>query len=199
MNLGGGGLPIGNGCRYYCNDSTIISNPPSDDWSDSRNVLDCQVRGTDFELYDVTLINNGGRYCVHDEGNNSPTPYLHKYENVIMIYNKTALTPDTGAKAFGAGGGFDASLVFNACQFIHNNGQTGGRFAIHAPTTNPNNLPCKLHLIMRDSYFDEGNIVIDVYDGDRDTVDFYLFGNSVTVAFVNPIVDIIENNNTVRT
>lgn len=198
----GGGLPVGNGCKYFFNDSTIISNipsnPPSGYSNGERSVIDCRVRGTNYEIHDVTLINNGGRYCVHDEGNNSTTPYIHKYENVIMIYNHTSDTPDTGAKAFGAGGGFDTSLVFDGCVFIQNE-QNSVRFALHAPTTNPNNDPCKLHLIMKNCYFDEGNIYINVYDGDRDTIDFYLFDNSFTVAFSDPIVNLIENNNTIRT
>ena len=44
-------------------------------------------------------------------------------------------------------------------------------------------------------YFDKGNIYINVYDGDRDQVAFYLCGNSVTETFVKPIVAIMETNN----
>ena len=196
----GNGLPVGNGCRYYFNDSVIISNPPANPPSGSnaeRNILDCRARGTDYEVYDVTLINNGGRYCIHDEGNNSQIPYFHRYENVVMIYNKTELTPDTGAKAFGCGTGFDASLVFDGCVFVHNNGQDGGRISIHAPTTNPNNDPCKLHLIMKNSYIDRGTIFLTVFEEGRDTVDFFLFGNKFGSEFNDPIVNLIENNNTV--
>ena len=198
----GNGLPIGNGCHYYFNDSTIISNPPSNPPSGSnaeRNILDCRVRGTDYEVHDVTLINNGGRYCIHDEGNNSTTPYCHKYENVVMIYNKTALTPDTGSKAFGCGTGFNASLMFDGCSFVHNNGQDFSRFSIHGPTTNPNHDISNLHLIMKNCYFDAGTIYVqdDTFE-DGSTLDFYLFNNLFGTAFSDQIVNLIENNNTVH-
>ena len=204
------GLPIGNGCRYFFNDSTIISNPPSDGYSDSRNILDCQAIGSDYEIHDVTLINNGGRYCIHDEGNSSKIPYCHKYENVVMIYNKTELTPDTGCKAFGCGTGFDASLSFDGCVFIHNNGQNVARLAIHAPTSNPNNEPYRLHFSMKNCYFDEGSVHINqsltptsAEDGnfvkDVDTLECFLFGNSFGSEFNNISANVIENNNTIRT
>ena len=189
------GLPIGNNCRYYFNGSTIISNAPSDNYSDSRNILDSMTTGSNYEIHDVTLINNGGRYCVHDEGYNSKTPYFHRYDNVTMIYNKTDLTPDTGAKAFGGGAGFDTTLIFEGCVFIHNE-QDITPVAIHAPTSNPNDEPCKLYLAMRNSYMNRANIYINVYDADRDTVDFVLFGNKTVTAFTDPIVNLIENNNT---
>lgn len=204
------GLPVGNGCRYFFNDSTIISNPPSDNYSDSRNILDCQAIGSDYEIHDVTLINNGGRYCIHDEGNGSKIPYLHKYENVVMIYNKTDLTPDTGCKAFGCGTGFNASLSFDGCVFKHNNGQNAGRLAVHAPTSNPNSEPCRLHFSMKNCYFDDGSVYINqsltptsAEDGnfvkDVDTLDCFLFGNSFGSEFINISANVIENNNTIRT
>lgn len=196
----GGGLPVGNGCRYFFNGSTIISNPPANPPEGSnkeRSVIDCRVRGSDYEIHDVTLINNGGRYVVHDEGNNSKTPYCHKYENVTMIYNKTDITPDTGSKAFGSGTGFDATLIFDGCTFINDVNQNATPIAIHAPTTNPDNLPCTLHLIMKNSYINKGTIYLNTFDGTRDTVDCFLFGNKFGAAFNDPIVNLIENNNTV--
>lgn len=204
------GLPVGKGCRYFFNDSTIISNPPADNYSDSRNILDCQARGSDYEIHDVTLINNGGRYCIHDEGNGSNIPYLHKYENVVMIYNKTDLTPDTGCKAFGCGTGFDASLSFDGCVFKHNNGQNVARLAVHAPTSNPNNEPYRLHFSMKNCYFDDGSVHINQsltptsaeagnFVKDVDTLDCFLFGNSFGSEFNNISANVIENNNTIRT
>lgn len=194
-------LPCGNGCRYFFNDSTIISNPPDNPPTGSnaeRNILDCRNKANNFEVHDVTLINNGGRYCIHDEGNNSVTPYCHKYENVVMIYNKTADTPDTGSKAFGCGTGFDAGLTFDGCVFKHNNGQNSGRLAIHGPTTNPDHDTSNLHLIMKNCYFDLGTIYVEnsTFE-DGSTLDFFLFDNKFTTAFDNPIVNIIDNNNTV--
>ena len=203
------GLPVGNGCRYFFNDSTIISNPPSDNYSDSRSILDCQAIGSDYEIHDVVLINNGGRYCIHDEGNSSKIPYLHKYENVVMIYNKTDLTPDTGSKAFGCGTGFDASISFDGCAFIHN-GQEAARIAVHSATSNPDSSPCKLHFIMKNCYIDDGSIWINQSETptsaeagnfvkDVDTLDCFLFGNSFGSEFNNISANVIENNNTIRT
>lgn len=203
------GLPVGKGCRYFFNDSTIISNPPADNYSDSRNILDCQAMGSDYEIYDVTLINNGGRYCIHDEGNSSKIPYCHKYENVVMIYNKTELTHDTGCKAFGCGTGFDASISFDGCVFIHN-GQEATRIAVHSATSNPDSSPCKLHFIMKNCYIDVGSIWINQSETptsaeagnfvkDVDTLDCFLFGNSFGSEFNNISANVIENNNTIRT
>ena len=195
-------LPCGNGCRYYFNDSTIISNAPDNPPPDSnaeRSILDCRNTANDYEVHDVTLINNGGRYCIHDEGYNSTTPYCHKYENVVMIYNKTALTPDTGAKAFGCGTGFDAGLFFDGCVFQHNNGQNSARLAIHGPTTNPDHDTSNLHLVMKNCYFDEATIYVqdDTFETGS-TLNFFLFDNSFTTAFSDTHVMVIENNNTIR-
>ena len=198
----GNGLPVGNGCRYFFNDSTIISNIPDSPPAGSnaeRNILDSRVQGSDYEVHDVTLINNGGRYCIHDEGNNSTTPYCHKYENVTMIYNKTEDTPDSGAKCFGCGTGFDAGIIFDGCSFQQFNGQTSARLAIHGPTTNPGQDPTNLHLIMKNSYFDSGNIYVqDETFESGSTLNFYLFGNSAGSAFSDSMVTLIENNNTVH-
>lgn len=182
-------LPVGNGCRYFMNGSTIISNAPADGYSDARNVLDCQNRGSDYGIYDATLINNGGRYCVHDEGESDVIPYFHKYSNVRMCIND-------GVAAFGSGVGFDASMTFDGCSFITN--KVGEfPFFIHAATNNPENKCNKLHLIMKNSYINSGTIGLNLFDKSRDNLEFYLFGNIFKQKFENEAVNLIAANNIV--
>lgn len=189
------GVPIGNDCRYYFNDSVIISNPPPDNFSDSRNVLDCFAKSNNYEIYDVTLINNGGRYCVHDEGNADAKPYFHKYVNVRMIYNATELSPtDGGSKPFGCGTGFDSSISFDGCEFIKDGGNAD-IFAIHGVVNNPNNHTVKLRVNMKNCYFNKSGIGINLFDVSRDDVEFMLFGNLWGLNFANDNVRIIANNN----
>lgn len=189
------GVPIGNDCRYYFNDSVIISNPPPDNFSDNRNVLDCFAKSNNYEIYDVTLINNGGRYCVHDEGNADAKPYFHKYVNVRMIYNATELSPtDGGSKPFGCGTGFDSSISFDGCEFIKDGGNAD-IFAIHGVVNNPNNHTVKLRVNMKNCYFNKSGIGINLFDVSRDDVEFMLFGNLWGLNFANDNVRIIANNN----
>lgn len=136
------GLPIGNGCRYYFNGSKLISNAPSSTYSESRNILDCKVRSTDFELYDGILINNGGTYCVHDEGNSGTKQYFHKYVNIQMECS--------GVSCIGCGTGFDAVLDICNCTFKPTGGSES--FQMHGPTNNPNNLPCNANIRITESY-----------------------------------------------
>jgi hypothetical protein len=106
---------------------------------------------------------------------------MHKYENVQMIYNVTEYTPDGGAKAFGAGIGYDSTLIFDGCSFV-NNGSYGEVFAVHGINEdNPD--PCVFRLIMKDSYIKGKTIYYNLFDADRDEVDFFLSNNSFGVAF----------------
>ena len=187
------GIPIGNNCRYYLNGSTIISNAPNDGYSDSRNIFDSQLRGDNYEIYDGTLINNGGRYCIHDEGNAVDTQYFHKYHNLKMIYNNTSSTPDEGAKAFGCGTGYNASFVFENCQFINNNQETYP-MAIHGPSGNVDR-EVTVNLIMSNCYINKHTIRIDLFDRDRDKLEFFLFGNLWEYDYANDISHNIKNNN----
>lgn len=192
------GLPIGKGCRYYFNDSTIISNPPSDNFSSSRNVLDTRQVGSDCEVNDVTLINNGGSYCIHDEEEGSLFPYCHKYNNVKMIYNKTELTEsENGPKPFGCGIGFDATMIFDGCEFINADGQNSVPLAIHAPSQNQNNKPAKMNLKIKNCYFNKYSFSTNLFNKKRDDVYIYLFGNLWGSDFSEDIGTLIKNNNSI--
>lgn len=186
------GLPVGNRCRYYFNGSTIISNEPDDGFNTYRNVLDNNWCGSDFEVYDCTLINNGGLYCIHDEGASSDKPYTHKYVNVKMYTKNSEVS---GSKPFGCGTGFDVNISFDGCMFVRDN-ETDVCIAIHGATTNPDNLPSKLDLIMKNCYVNVHNIALNLFETPRDTLDFFLFGNKFKTAFSNANVNLIENNNT---
>ena len=168
------GLPIGNDCRYYFNGATLISNQPSDGFNQSRNILDCQAEGSNYELHDATLINNGGRYCVHDEGNKSNIPYIHKYNNIKMIYNTTDATPDSGCKPYGAGLGYNSELSFCACQFIHN-GDEGTPFAVHGVVGAAKQQVFKL--TMQNCYINKNNLYVNEISKDKDIIEYYLVGN----------------------
>jgi hypothetical protein len=187
------GLPVGNGCRYYFNGSTIVSNTPSNGFDEYRNVLDSCWMGSDYEVYDATLINNGGRYCVHDEGASDDTPYTHKYSNVKMYTRNSSVL---GSKPFGCGTGFDTTILFDGCEFVRDN-ENDVCIAIHGATTNPDNLPQVLSVGMKNCYVSRANIAINktYFDVEHDTLNFFLFGNKFQYAFSDVDVNLIENNN----
>lgn len=116
------GLPIGNNCRYYFNDSTLISNKAPEGYTgNSRNILDCKASSQNFELYDGILINNGGTYCVHDEADSAEDFYRHVYKNMRMTYN---VTTDSGSlyMCIGGGSGKRGLIIIENCVFdISNN------------------------------------------------------------------------------
>lgn len=189
-------LPVGNNCRYFFNGSTLISNPPSDGYSDARNILDCQNKANTYEIHDCVLINNGGRYCIHDEGAGDVTPYTHLYRNVKMIYNRTDFTPDGGCKAFGCGIGHTTNINFENCQFI-NDGQNTVPVAIH-------NVPARkgevvFNLSMVNCYLNQYTIDLANFDKTQDKLNFYLFGNLWGAEFTDGTPFTIANNNNVIT
>lgn len=186
------GLPVGNYCRYFFNGSTIISNAPvSDNYSDSRNILDCQSKANTYEVHDCILINNGGRYCVHDEGAGDLLPYSHLYRNVKMIYNNTELTPSNGCKAFGSGVGHTTNIVFENCQFIHN-GQDTTPIAIHNVPTRKGKVT--FNLTMTNCYINQYQIDLANFDKSQDELNFYMFGNLWAMDFTDTTPKTIKVN-----
>lgn len=188
------GLPVGNNCRYFFNGSTVISNAPSNGYSQSRNILDCQNMANNYEIYDCTLINNGGRYCIHDEGAGDVIPYNHLYKNVKMIYNHTDLTPDNGCKAFGSGVGHITNITFENCQFIHN-GQDTVPIAIHNVPTRKEAVVFNLSMV--NCYINQYTIALANFDKTQDELNFYLFGNLWAMDFTDSTPNLIKNNNNV--
>lgn len=123
-------LPIGNGCRYFFQNSIIISNQPSGTYTESRNIFGCRAgneiswngssfipKNLSYELHDGYLINNGGTYCVHDEMHINLTYFKHVYHNMRMKYVETADTTYI-SKCIGGGAGCNGLLIIEDCSFI---------------------------------------------------------------------------------
>lgn len=146
-------LPIGNGCRYYFNNSTLISNQPSGTYNESRNILGCKAGSTNkmnFELYDAVLINNGGTYCVHDECARGTSPYIHKYKNIRMEYNMGAATENL-SKCIGGGCGINGEIVIEDCIFINNNTSLSEDVSYHGLINIET--PIKMNFFVSNSWF----------------------------------------------
>lgn len=159
------GLPIGNGCRYFFNGSTLISNAPAEAYTDSRNLLDCKAIGTDYELHDGTLINNGGTYCVHDEGASDLRSYRHLYHNIIF-------NMDGATSCFGCGLGYKSVIEFDGCVFLSN---TAG--AVHGP--NPNAGAVDFTIVFKNTYFADYTIGLSsLLDKTRDNLKIIFCNNS---------------------
>lgn len=148
-------LPIGNNCRYYFNGSTIISNPPSGEYTESRNIFGCKAGSSNkmsFELHDGVLINNGGTYCVHDECARGTTPYLHKYVNMRMYYNKIEGLTDTISKCIGGGCGLNGLVVIEDCVFVSD--ATNVEVSWHGKQNETNNI--SFNIFVNGCYFGRG-------------------------------------------
>ena len=114
-------LPIGGGCRYYFNGSTLIANVDKmreKGYEATIDLLSCieSLNAEDYELYDGILINNGGVYVVHDECGGKPTKYVHKYYNMFLEYN-TLDQSDVLRKCVGGGTGLFGECIFDNCVF----------------------------------------------------------------------------------
>ena len=187
------GLPIGNNCRYYFNNSTLIANKPNEEYNDAMNVLDCKASSQNYELHDGVLINNGGTYCVHDEANASDKFYKHIYKNMRMTYNKNNST-DKISKCIGGGAGLKGYIQIENCVFktdsttecVNWHGANG-----KIPLQN-------LSFIISDCYF-SNRLVIHGYTS-SDVIFVKLCNNSFNVnpQIDNGVIEKISYNNEVR-
>ena len=168
------GLPIGNNCRYYFNGSTLISNDPSDEYSESRNILDCKASSQNYELHDGVLINNGGTYCVHDEGNGVKGFYRHVYDNMQMKYVKGSKTQYL-SKCIGGGMGLNGLVLINRCIFDTN--ATAQDTSWHGVLNSEEKVNFKI--VMTNCYFSKQGISIDSTFKDGDSVILEFANNSI--------------------
>ena len=113
-------FPIGGNCRYFFNNSVIKSIPPTETYETSRNVFGTKASASNFELYDGTIINQGGTYCVHDEADIDDNSYVHKYKNVNMNYLKGDRSEGL-SKCIGGGAGIDGTVIIENCIFTTEN------------------------------------------------------------------------------
>ena len=191
------GLPIGNNCRYYFNGSTLISNDPSNEYSESRNILDCKASSQNYELHDGILINNGGTYCVHDEGNGAEVFYRHVYDNMQMKYVKGDKTQYL-AKCIGGGMGLNGLVLINRC--IFDNGNDDGHvqdISWHKPLHTEEKLFFKI--VITNSHFSKRGISIDSTFNDGDTAILEFINNSVNGEDIMPSnITLYKFNNEIR-
>ena len=191
------GLPIGNNCRYYFNGSTLISNDPSDEYSESRNILDCKAGSQNYELHDGILINNGGTYCVHDEGNGAECFYKHVYDNMQMKYVTGSKTQFL-AKCIGGGMGLNGIVLINRCIFDNGNDDVHTQdISWHKPLHTEEKLFFKI--VITNSYFSKRGISIDSTFNDGDTAILEFINNSVNGEDIWPSnATVYKFNNEIR-
>ena len=167
-------LPVGNNCKYYFNGSTIISNrPDSGEVSGGRNIFGLwQVtKDASFEMYDGTLINNSGKYCVHDEGLSSPIPYRHLYKNILFKYMIVeGVEPIESGFPIGAGTGLNTNIIFDGCIFDGTN--SGSDYFIHGSTRDTVHRTT-LRLVFQNCYIKHSIAISEGYfDLERDDVTY---------------------------
>ena len=187
------GLPIGNNCRYYFNNSTLIANKPNEEYNDVMNVLDCKASPQNYELHDGVLINNGGTYCVHDEANASDKFYKHIYKNMRMTYNNKNNT-DKISKCIGGGAGLNGYILMDNCVFKTDS--TTECVSWHGAN---GKIPIQnLSFIISDCYF-SNRLVIHGYTS-SDVIFVKLCNNSFNVnpQIDNGVIEKISYNNEVR-
>ena len=191
------GLPIGNNCRYYFNGSTLISNDPSDEYSESRNILDCKASSQNYELHDGILINNGGTYCIHDEGSGAKGFYRHVYDNMQMKYVKGSKTQYL-AKCIGGGMGLNGLVLINRCIFDNGNDDSHVQdISWHKPLHTEEKLFFKI--VITNSYFSKRGISIDSTFNDGDTAILEFINNSVNGEDILPSnTTLYKFNNEIR-
>ena len=188
------GLPIGNNCRYYFNGSTLISNGPSDEYSESRNILDCKASSQNYELHDGVLINNGGTYCVHDEGNGAEGFYKHVYDNMQMKYVKGSKTQYL-SKCIGGGMGLNGLVLISRCIFDTN--ATAQDTSWHGPLHTEEKVNFKI--VMTNCYFSKQGISIDSTFKDEDSVILEFANNSIKNGeIMSKNVTLYKFNNEIR-
>ena len=191
-------LPIGNNCRYYFNNSTIISNPPEGEYSESRNIFGCKAgysNKMDYEMYDGILINNGGTYCVHDECGRGSSAYVHKYVNMQMYYHNGETTSSV-SKCIGGGCGINGYVVIENCIFVSDRGNNFAAVSWHGHQSDTNGIT--FHLQM-DSCYVVPKLVVSTYFKAADTL-FLKYSNNchaVAPSLDENLTNVVSFNNSV--
>ena len=158
------GLPIGNGCRYYFNGSTLTIEA-NGEYAKVASVLDANKSASNYELHDAILVNNGGKYCVHDETYGLNGRYQHKYDNIRFVNNG-------GTMGLGLGTGYDGQYVFESCIF------EPGQIIFHAPTNNADSSKVTIGIQLRDCVFKDTffNIGTEYFNAERDDLSLFMVG-----------------------
>ena len=181
MNVQDYELPIGGGCNYYCNGSTFISVDPESGHVGSRATFGVGRSVQSFCIQDAVIVNIGGTYCFHDEGEAKEGYYLHKYVNCKMKYIANEHTTYL-SKPLGGGMGLQGDVLINDCYFENTNTiETNGRRAY--PVSWHGNLltdsPCTFNLHISNSVFVGGFIDLGGNEKNQgDTNTLYLANNN---------------------
>ena len=181
MNVQNNEMPIGGGCNYYCNGATFISVDPDSGYVGSRATFGVQRSVQSFCIQDANIINIGGTYCFHDEGQNKEGYYLHKYVNCKMKYIANEHTTYL-SKPLGGGMGLRGDVVIDNCYFENTNTiVTNGRRAY--PVSWHGNLltdsPCTFNLSIFNSIFVGGFVDLGGNEKNQgDTNTLYLSNNN---------------------
>ena len=112
-------IPIGNGCRYFFNGSTLNAVMDLDTLGANYycNLLGAQNRASDFELHDGILMATDTRYVVHDDAAAGNGTYKHLYHNMQLIYATVDRTEDI-RKCVGGGTGKNGVVEMVGCKFV---------------------------------------------------------------------------------
>ena len=110
-------IPIGAGCRYYFNGSTVTATLNEENTEFYANLLGCMRVPNSYELYDGVLIATGTRYVVHDECSAMDGTYIHRYHNMVLDYRSGNRT-ETIRKALGGGTGKHGVIDIDGCVFL---------------------------------------------------------------------------------
>lgn len=156
-------LPIGNGCKYFFNNSTIIGQYSG---SDSNVRTNASVFGTrrstsgDFELHNGTIKAIGIIYCVHDEGTGGTNPYCHKYSDLTLEYDKDT-TDYNISKCIGGGAGLHGKIIIERCILKSNNSYEVSWHGYEA------NSGAKLEINITNCYLEHGFSRDQFYTGEQ--------------------------------
>lgn len=159
------GLPIGNNCRYYFNNSRLVAdtNGVATAIVDECNLLDFTYVGGNFDLHDAILQLIGTGYIVHDEGSVSvESPYCHKYENIKFMDNAGQISTGNLSKCIGGGAGKSGSVEIINCVFIGNDKNPD----ISWHGLNPSDVSTTFRLSIANSYFKKGISLDDLRDNE---------------------------------
>lgn len=181
-------IPIGNGCNYYFNGSTINGTVNDDILQSPLIKTNCSLFGSRTNKGDYMLINGvltatGTIYTVHDEMSGQ-SKYNHGYENMVINYI-SGTQEEAIRKCIGGGTGRYGNVVLKNCIL---NSDYSHELSFHGYENVLGNVDGTITLNISDSYFGHGIQV--------DTLPNKEIGTVITVcnSFRSDYAD-YENNN----
>ena len=165
-------IPLGGGCRYYFNGSTIKSNITT--YEGICNVFGCVRKNCgDYYLYDGIIESNNTCYCVHDEGQGDDGTYIHEYHNMTMIQNST---DNDITKCIGGGTGKYGKAIIDSCLFVNNNPLCPDDCSWHGLTGANADAVAYFEIVSKNNYFSKRLYCQSL--GNNQTAKVFYCGNS---------------------